>query len=110
MEPRLVGIDNGETICLRVGERAQIVCPENPSTGYLWTASVEGDGIVTLDDDGYKPSESVKMSCGSGGTHKWFMTALRVGRAVLQLQHRRAWEREPIELQEASIVVVENNL
>ena len=63
----------------------------NPTTGYGWTASVDGN-CVTLTRDEYKQNESEPGMAGVGGYQYYAFTAVKAGTATVTFIYARPWE------------------
>ena len=63
----------------------------NPTTGYGWTAAVDG-GCVTLTRDEYKQNESEPGMAGVGGYQYYDLTAVKAGTATVTFTYARPWE------------------
>ena len=81
-------------IRVRAGELFSVVVDVNPSTGYEWTGSVDGEA-VELRDVRLTPAVG---KIGAGGGQTFELVAKHAGRATLSLTLARAWEpTRPIE-------------
>ena len=66
----------------------------NPSTGYGWTASIDGDCAVIERE--YSVAENTNPSvAGAGGMHHYVIKAVRPGIARATFNYRRSWETTP---------------
>jgi inhibitor of cysteine peptidase len=64
---------------------------ENPTTGYVWSYTIQGSGIETL-DDAYKPDANNKNYTGVGGTHIFRFTGVSEGTSRIEMVESRPWE------------------
>ena len=63
----------------------------NPTTGYGWTAAVDGD-CVTLTKDEYVQDPAVPGMAGVGGTQYYSFAAVHAGEATVTFTYARSWE------------------
>lgn len=63
----------------------------NPTTGYGWTADVDGD-CVTLTKDEYVQDAAAPGMAGVGGTQYYTFTAAHPGAATVTFIYARSWE------------------
>ena len=83
-EPRFYEV-NGKvvTFCLN----------SNPSTGYGWTAELDGD-CVTLTRDEYVGKQTDPGVAGAGGYQYYDFTAVKAGTATVTFTYARPWESD----------------
>jgi len=62
----------------------------NPTTGYLWTVSVDGTPQLQFIKEQYAGTDP-KLA-GSGGTTVFKFAAIRRGRTKVELKYGRSWE------------------
>jgi inhibitor of cysteine peptidase len=82
--------NDGGTYPIALGAEIQIRLPENPTTGFLWNLSVT-TGISVINDS-YIPDDVTGKLVGSGGTHVWFLKAIKPGEQGISGVYRRPWE------------------
>ena len=63
----------------------------NPTTGYDWTAVVDGD-CVELTRDEYQQDEAAPGMAGVGGRQYYDFTAVKPGTATVTFTYARSWE------------------
>lgn len=80
----------GEAIPLSIGETYTITLPQNPTTGFMWEATVSGG--LTIKDDTYIPDQHPPGWVGGGGTRKWTVQAVKEGKQTFYAVYRRSWE------------------
>jgi predicted secreted protein len=84
---------DGRTIAIRVGEIVEIALAENASTGYRWDfSSVRERWASTL----HVLEESAGVPDtrpGIPGTRRLVLEALVPGKAELEFEYRRPWQR-----------------
>lgn len=68
-----------------------ISLPENPTTGYVWTYSQEGEGKVALVDEKYERDGNLP---GSGGMHTFVFLGEEPGELVIAFKNSRPWEED----------------
>ena len=93
MSIELTDADSGTTRSVRVGERATVRLPENPTTGYRWQAEFD-EAALRIVEDRYDGPESPR---GAGGHRVLTVEPLRAGTTRLRLANRRSWgDGDPI--------------
>jgi predicted secreted protein len=67
--------DDGSTVQATPGETVTITLAENPTTGFVWNATVSGDLAITGKDyaSGNPVGELMGM-VGGGGSRSWYLT------------------------------------
>jgi predicted secreted protein len=83
-------VDPAQTIHVSVGETFVVALAGNPTTGYLWEASVDDQYLELLFQDFEPEGESV----GAGGWELFHFCALDTGRAQIDFVHKRPWEAQ----------------
>ena len=68
--------------------------PGNPTTGYAWTAEVDGDAVIPAGSD-YRSDAHGNIG-GAGGTYSFTFAAAKEGEAKITFLYARAWEDEPL--------------
>ncbi len=85
--------DAGTTRAVRVGDRATVRLPENPTTGYRWQTDHD-ETRLRLVEDRYDGPQSPR---GAGGERVLTFEVLLAGPTTLRLANRRAWgDGEPV--------------
>lgn len=83
---------NGRTIRLHAGEVFTVTLPANPTTGYVWELqSVDTAVLATSSQVLYTPKEGGAL--GGGGTAAFTFRAIAPGRATVQMNYARPWEK-----------------
>lgn len=72
-----------------VGTRFLIALDSNKTTGYSWTAAVQGSA-VTSEGSAYQQSDGHAM--GAPGRQIFVFDAMRKGTSTITLSYRRPWE------------------
>lgn len=97
--------NNNQTVEIQVGQKADLVLDENPTTGYRWE-------IVTMDKAVLKQAEEPEFkpdseAIGAGGKKTFHFRAVASGRTNLKLIYHRSWETSvpPIKTFEVTIIV-----
>ena len=91
--------DNVVTFCL----------DSNPTTGYNWTAVLDGD-CVELTRDEYKQHESAPNMGGVGGYQYYDFTAVKAGTATVTFTYARSWETTDSDLVYIATITVAPDL
>ncbi len=94
--------DGGEKpVTVKPGERLFVILNANKTTGYEWDVlpsnSIDdafGKGLVSLQNDVYRPLLSSEGVVGSGGYQIYMFKAEEQGSGVLHFFYRRPWERD----------------
>ncbi len=73
------------------GATVEFCFDSNPTTGYDWTADLNGD-CVTLTKDEYKQDAAVPGMAGVGGKQYYAFTAAHAGTATVTFTYARSWE------------------
>ena len=97
--------NNNQTVELQIGQKADLVLDENPTTGYRWeVASMDKAVLKQTEEPEFKPdSEAI----GAGGEKTFHFKAVAPGRTTLKLIYHRSWETSvpPVKTFEATIIV-----
>ncbi|MBR2732331.1 MAG: protease inhibitor I42 family protein [Clostridia bacterium] len=76
----------------------------NPTTGYDWTMTQEGDAVAL--EEAHYTADPVPPGTGGGGGVKYFtFTATQPGTATLRFVYGRSWENDPGRIITAVIAV-----
>jgi inhibitor of cysteine peptidase len=106
----LADADNGKSIKVAVGTPVVIRLEGNPTTGYSWRAAkIAGDAVQDSGEPEYKQKENTRGLAGSGGTFTFTMKTIKQGKAEIQLEYVRPWEKDiaPIKTYKLSVEVTE---
>jgi inhibitor of cysteine peptidase len=74
---------------MSIGESLKISLPSNPTTGYSWSITRQGDPTVLHLSSDYYPTSTLT---GSGGTETWNVIATKKGNETLIFNYARPWE------------------
>ena len=88
-ELNLSEAQNGGSFAVRAGDLIVITLPENPTTGYRWSAGSLDSSLLSQEAHDFHPGAP---GVGSGGTVVWRFRAKREGRTRLELRKVRSWE------------------
>ncbi len=80
--------DNGKTVAVPVTNHITITLNENPTTGYMWNATVT-PGLTVMKDVYNAPNSNL---AGASGTHTWDLVAMQKGSQKFSAVYRRSWE------------------
>lgn len=64
----------------------------NPSTGFEWTAPIEGDAVEQAGDKTFVFSDKSGVAAGAPGLTEFSFKGVRAGDAVLDFKYARSWE------------------
>ena len=81
--------DNGKTESVTQNSQFSVVLAENPSTGFMWNATLS-PGLELLSD--YHKDDPSAGRPGAGGTHTWTMVAKEQGDQKFSAIYKRSWE------------------
>eukprot|EP00301_Raphidiophrys_heterophryoidea_P027280 c9584_g1_i1.p1 GENE.c9584_g1_i1~~c9584_g1_i1.p1 ORF type:complete len:105 (-),score=28.12 c9584_g1_i1:125-439(-) len=104
MTKRVNLADTTETT-ISEGEVLTIEVRGNRTTGYSWTADVEGGAPVSVEST-YIPDSVQPGVCGAGGKFEFQLKASQKGTHKISFKHGRSWEPEPITTKTLTLEVV----
>lgn len=81
----------------------------NPTTGYDWTAVLDGD-CVELTRDEYKQDPSEPGMAGVGGCQYYDFTAVKEGTATVTFTYARSWETTDSDITYVATITVAADL
>ena len=99
--------DSGQTVTMAVGDALQIMLPENPTTGYVWSVVTNDEAVLASSGE---PSYKVDSDAiGAGGVKTLMFRAAAPGTSVLRMVNARVQETavEPSRVFELTVQVVE---
>ena len=79
---------SGELAKLPKGETFEISLPENPSTGFRWKITADGEPVAKMTGEDFHPSAAV----GGQGTRCWRFRAVQPGEVEIGMVLQRSWE------------------
>ncbi|HKW02711.1 MAG TPA: protease inhibitor I42 family protein [Vicinamibacterales bacterium] len=80
---------HGGSFTVSAGDLIVITLPENPTTGYRWSAGSLDASLLSQEGHDYRQGGP---GVGSGGTVVWRFRAKGEGRARIELKKARSWE------------------
>jgi len=84
------GADNGTTGNITQNTRFAVVLAENPTTGFMWNATLSPG--LELQSSDYRQNDSPAGMVGVGGTRTWVIIAKDLGDQKFSAISRRSWE------------------
>lgn len=85
----------GKDLVLGRGDTLMVRLPANPSTGYDWSYSVTGEGMLRQEGDVIREVKGgSKGMVGSPITEVWNLKALRSGAFTITFSYARPWEKD----------------
>ncbi len=104
---------NSSTSCLvPMGQMFKITLSENPSTGYKWNYSYDGDLIELVTEDyvnacpQIEGEDGVIPTVGCGGEKTYYFAAKTIGELSLNYKYMRPWEEDFVDEKNYQINVV----
>jgi predicted secreted protein/putative hemolysin len=82
--------DNGKSEDITRNTRFVVVLPENPTTGFMWNATLS-PGLL-LESSDYHQNDAPTGMVGVGGTRTWVIVAKDIGNQKFSAISQRAWE------------------
>jgi inhibitor of cysteine peptidase len=82
--------DNGKTEEIAQGTRFAVTLKENPTTGFMWNATVS-PGLEIQSSD-YQQDKAAEGMVGVGGVRTWVILAKDLGDQKFSASYRRSWE------------------
>lgn len=81
---------NGTVVDVTKGEIVAIALGENPTTGYMWNATLSSG--LTLLNETYAEDKHPEGMVGVGGTRTWTLRADGAGDQTFSAVYKRPWE------------------
>ena len=82
------GTSDGDILTVPASERVLVSLNENPTTGYMWNATVS-KGLAVISDTYIAPNTTL---IGAGGYHEWILAPDTVGTYTFKAVYMRPWE------------------
>jgi predicted secreted protein len=93
--------DPDQEIQVGVGEVFAVALAGNPTTGYLWQASVDADLVELVDQEFERHGQGV----GAGGREVFHFRTRGAGRCRIHFEQRRPWAGEPRDTKLFQVVI-----
>ena len=93
---------NGDILTVPANERVLVSLKENPTTGYMWNATVS-KGLSVIADTYYPPNSAL---VGAGGYREWILAPDGVGTYTFKAVYMRSWEGATATDETFSLVIV----
>jgi len=97
----LTETDNGKTADITRNTRFAVVLAENPTTGFMWNATLSPG--LELQSSDYHQDDAPTGMVGVGGTRTWVIIAKNIGNQKFSAIYRRSWE--PVTGNETAYIV-----
>ena len=81
----------------------------NPTTGYGWTAAVEGDCVLQTRDE-YQGRKTAPQTAGAGGYQYYDFTAVKPGAATVTFTYARPWETTDADRLFTAVITVADDM
>jgi len=94
--------DDGKTVGVRVGDSLLLQLLETPGSGYRWDFARRDEGLLAVEDSGYRGHDDRP---GSGGVATWTLRARAPGKTRLELKRWRHWEGDRSIVERFSVTV-----
>ena len=88
----LTEADNGKTENITQNTRFAVVLAENPTTGFMWNATLSSG--LELQSSDYLQNDAPSGMVGVGGTRTWVIIAKDLGDQKFSAVSKRSWEPE----------------
>jgi len=85
------GANDGTTVDVGGLSNFAIQLEENPTTGYMWNATLS-PGLTLISTD-YRENAHPERMVGVGGTRTWIIHASENGARKFTAVYRRSWEQ-----------------
>jgi inhibitor of cysteine peptidase len=96
--------DTSEALEASVGEDVVISMESNQTTGYQWKLKEPPDtGILKLASSKYAPDSGA--AAGAGGNEIWIFKAVGAGKAVLNFEYVRPWEKDAAPAKVKTVII-----
>jgi inhibitor of cysteine peptidase len=82
--------DNGKTGNIAHNTRFAITLAENPTTGFMWNATLSPG--LELQSSDYRQNEAAPGMTGVGGIRTWVIVAKNPGEQKFSASYQRSWE------------------
>ncbi len=82
---------DGKEVEVTVGRTLEVRLKENPTAGFRWNLTSQGEPQCKLLDDSY---EAPSAAQGQGGIHSWKFRAEKNGEGRIELAYARAWQQD----------------
>jgi len=86
----LTDADNGKTENITQNTRFAVVLAENPTTGFMWNATLSPG--LELQSSDYRQNDAPSGMVGVGGTRTWVIIAKDPGDQKFSAVYKRSWE------------------
>ena len=86
----LTQADNGKSGNIAQSSRFAIVLAENPTTGFMWNATLSPG--LELESSDYRQNDAPAGMVGVGGNRTWIIIAKDLGDQKFSAIYRRSWE------------------
>ncbi len=106
----LTKADDGKTFTVKTGDILKVKLAGNPTTGFVWTASLDAASAALLKQQGapdYTQDATDGQVVGAGGTYTFTFTAAAEGQATIELFYARPWESVQPEQTFAAVINIE---
>jgi predicted secreted protein len=94
-------VDPTQSIRVAVGETFALALAGNPTTGYLWEASVDDQYLGLV----FQEFEQGSRGVGAGGQEVFHFCALATGETEIDFTQRRPWGGEPRDTKHFCVVI-----
>jgi len=86
----LEGMQTGSHETMALNDTINIYLKENPTTGYMWNATVSAG--LRVENDTYVADPVKPGVAGSGGMHYWLVQGVEKGNQTFDAVYMRSWE------------------
>lgn len=90
MTDALNNTQSGSHETIPLNDTRSIYLKENPTTGYVWNATVTSG--LAIEEDSYVADPVKPGIAGSGGMHFWLIRGVEKGNQTFDAVYKRPWE------------------
>jgi inhibitor of cysteine peptidase len=103
---KLTDADKGKTIKVKQGDVITVSLKGNPTTGYSWrSAKTPGEALEAVGKPQYTVNPHPPGMVGVGGVFVFTFKAAKPGKAEIQLEYVRPWEKDKKPVQTFSAMI-----
>lgn len=83
---------------LKIGQKAEVSLEGNPTTGYVWSATLSNPDVLAVAYDQFNtPDGANPNTVGASGMHTFQFEGLNKGKCIVTLVYQRPFEDKPVQ-------------